>query len=313
MSASSLDTTTRPLSSLAAPTSAPTTWTAAWLVDLSRLTKPRLTVMVLVTVAVGYVAGAHGGSHPLALLTTVLATGLVAGAASAWNQILERDRDSLMNRTANRPLPAERVRPIEAAVFATILLLLGLALLWTTANALAALLAALTFLAYVGLYTPLKTRTTLNTAVGAIPGALPPVIGWAAATGRMGPEAWSLFLILWLWQFPHFLAIAWIYRRDYTRAGYRMLSRYDSDGRASGRQAALHALVLVPVGLLPCLVGLAGPWFALGSTLGGLYYLHRAWRFALEPDDSTARALLGSSFLYLPCVLGFLLFDLLPA
>jgi protoheme IX farnesyltransferase len=277
------------------------------------LTKPRIAVMVLMTVAVGFLLGARRASHPSALFLTMLGTALVAGGASAWNQVLERSRDLRMRRTANRPLPSGRLNVVEASVFASALTVAGLLALALGANALAAQVALATFLLYVAVYTPLKPWTTLNTAIGAVPGALPPVIGWAAATGRLGIEAWALFLIVFLWQFPHFLAIAWIYRDDYARGGHRMLPALDPLGLITGRQAAGYALALIPAGLLPAVVGLAGPWYFAGSLLLGLFYLAAATHFWFEVGDPAARKLLRASFVYLPAVLLLLLVNPLPA
>ena len=214
--------------------------------------------MVLVTVGVGFLLGARGSAHPATLSLTLLGTGLVAAAASTLNQWMERARDARMRRTANRALPTGRVTAVEAAVFGTGLGLVGTVILLWGANGLAAAVAVSTLLLYVLVYTPLKPWTTLNTAIGAIPGALPPVIGWAAATGTLGIEAFALFLIVFLWQFPHFLAIAWIYREDYARGGMKMLPEVDPHGALTGRQATIYALALVPAGLLPATVGLAG-------------------------------------------------------
>ena len=277
------------------------------------LTKPRIGVMVLVTVATGFLLGARGAAHPSTLLLTMLGTGLVAGGASAWNQYLERARDLLMRRTANRPLPAGRLAPVEAAAFGLVLTVAGLAILALWVNGASAALTLLTFVLYVAVYTPLKSVTTLNTAIGAVPGALPPVIGWAAATGQLGAEAWSLFLIVFLWQFPHFLAIAWIYRDDYARAGYRMLPTVDPPGAITGRQAAGYALALVPAGLLPTVVGLAGGLYFAGALLLGLAYLYYAVRFWSQVTDLSARHLLRASFVYLPAVLMLLLLNPMPA
>ena len=274
------------------------------------LTKPRIGLMVLLTTAVGYVMGVRQvtvAPPPETLWFTLLGTGLVAGGASAWNQYLERRRDDRMRRTAARPLPTGRVSPAEAVTFGTLLALVGLAILAFGPGPLAASVAVATFVLYVGVYTPLKLRTTLNTAIGAIPGALPPVIGWASATGRLGIESWALFLIVFLWQFPHFLAIAWIYRDDYLRAGYRMLPSVDPLGSITGRQAVGHALALIPVGLLPTVVGLAGPIYFVGALVLGLIYLEKSIRFWSDVSDANARRLLRASFLYLPLVLVLLL------
>ncbi len=267
------------------------------------LTKPRIAVMVLLTVAVGYGLGARGQGALSAWLGVLLGTGLIAGGASAWNQVIERRRDARMRRTLSRPLPSGRIAPLPAAIFATLLALAGLGILLTLTTPAAAAVALATFVLYVAVYTPLKSVTTLNTAIGAVPGALPPVIGWAAATGGLGIEAAALFLIVFLWQFPHFLAIAWIYRDDYARAGLRMLPSVDPLGQMTGRQAAGYALTLIPGGLLPAVVGLAGHWYFLGALAVGLFYLAYAARFWSEVSDRAAHALLRASFVYLPTVL----------
>jgi protoheme IX farnesyltransferase len=277
------------------------------------LTKPRIVVMVLITVATGFILGARGGSHPSTLMLTMLGTGLVAGGASALNQLLERSRDGRMRRTAHRPLPSGRLSPAEAAAFGAAISAAGLAVLAWCANPTAGAVALATLVLYAFVYTPLKPVSTLNTAVGAVPGALPPVIGWAAATGQLGAEAWALFLIVFLWQFPHFLAIAWIYRDDYARGGHKMLPSVDPQGRITGRQSAFYALALVPGGLMPAAVGLAGPVYFAGALALGLFYLAYSVRFWSDVSDRTARGLLRASFLYLPAVLLLLLLNPLPA
>ncbi|MEJ7639002.1 MAG: heme o synthase [Singulisphaera sp.] len=277
------------------------------------LTKPRVSVMVLMTVASGFWLGARGSSDPSRLLLTLVGTGLVAGGASAWNQYLERFRDARMRRTVGRPLPSSRLTPAEAAVFGGALGLLGASILALGVNDVAAGVAATTFLLYVFVYTPLKPRTTLNTAIGAVPGALPPMIGWAAATGQIGIEAWALFLIVFLWQFPHFLAIAWIYRDDYARAGHRMLPNVDPRGAMTGRQSVVYALALIPAGLLPATIGLAGPFYFVGALALGLFYLVAAVRFWSDVSEASARRLLRASFVYLPAILALLLLNPTPA
>ena len=273
------------------------------------LTKPRIAFMVLVTVAIGFLLGTPGAVSIARLFWTLLGTGLVAGGASAWNMILERDRDARMRRTSNRPLPSGRISLWEAVCFGSTITIAGVVILFLGVNGLSSGVAALTFVLYVGVYTPLKSVTTLNTAVGAIPGALPPVIGWAASTGRLGVEPWSLFLIMFLWQFPHFLAIAWIYREDYARGGHKMLPSVDPRGSMTGRQAVWHAFELLPAALIPAYVGLGGRWYFLGAFLLGLYYLYYAARFWLDVNDRSARQLLRASFLYLPLILLLLLLD----
>jgi len=277
------------------------------------LTKPRIVVMVLVTVGVGFLLGARGSAHPATLSLTLLGTALVAGGASTLNQWMERARDARMRRTANRALPRGRLGAVEAASFGVGLGLAGTAILLWGANWLAAAVAVSTLLLYVFVYTPLKPWTTLNTAIGAIPGALPPVIGWAAATETLGIEAFSLFLIVFLWQFPHFLAIAWIYREDYARGGLKMLPDVDPQGALTGRQATIYALALIPAGLLPATIGLAGPVYFIGALVLGLLYLVAAIQFWTGVSESTARRLLRMSFCYLPLVLLLLVLNPLPA
>ncbi len=272
------------------------------------LTKPRLVLLVLMTTAVGFWLGARGRFDVVAFLVALAGTGLVGGAACAWNQIVERDRDARMKRTARRPLPSGRAALVPGACFATVLLAAGLGALWWLSTA-AALVALATFVLYVCVYTPLKPRTTLNTAVGAVPGALPPLIGWAAAGAGLGTEAWTLFLIVFLWQFPHFLAIAWIYRDDYERAGMRMLPGVDRSGRLTSLQACATCALLIPAGLLPWLAGVAGPFYAAGALVAGLFYLKGAARFAQSVGDASARRLLRASFVYLPVILILLLLN----
>jgi protoheme IX farnesyltransferase len=279
------------------------------------LTKPRLVLMVLVTVAVGFLLGARGSGRETtlgALGATLAGSALVAGGAGALNQWLERSRDARMRRTANRALPSGRLTAAQALAFGGLLALVGTALLFFSVNALAAATALVTLVLYVAVYTPLKAVTTLNTVIGAVPGALPPLIGWGAATGTLGREAWTLFLIVFLWQFPHFLAIAWIYREDYARAGFRMLSGRDDHGTMTGCQAVCYALALVPAGLLPALVGLAGPVYFAGALFLGLLYLGDAIGFWLHSSDARARRLLLMSFVYLPAVLLLMLLNPVP-
>lgn len=276
------------------------------------LTKPRIAVMVVFTVAVGFLLGARGSAHPIELLMAIGGVGLVAAGATVWNQVMEKERDSRMRRTAKRPIPSGRLGSVESAVFASVMTLIGLGMLLAGPHPISAAVALATFLLYVLAYTPLKPVTTLNTAVGAIPGALPPVIGWAAATGELGIEPWALFLIMFLWQFPHFLAIAWIYREDYMMGGLKMLPVVDPTGRMTGRQAAAYALALVPASLLPVAVGLAGPFYFAGALALSAYYLAAALRFSRDVNETTARKLLRASFVYLPLTLLLLLLNPLP-
>jgi protoheme IX farnesyltransferase len=234
------------------------------------------------------------------MLFAVLGTALVAGGANALNMVIERDFDARMARTANRPLPSGRLEPREATLFGGVLAAGGVLVLLLGTTPLAALLATITFASYVFVYTPLKRRTTLNTHVGAIPGALPALIGWAAARGDLDGPAWVLFVFVYLWQIPHFLAIAWLYRDDYARGGYRMLPSADPEGIATGRQALLGAVALVPVSLLPSLAGLTGPLYFAGALLLGAWFVRRTLAFALARTPSGARQLLRASLVYLP-------------
>jgi protoheme IX farnesyltransferase len=278
--------------------------------DYLELTKPRVAVLVLFTVAVGALL-AGGGSADFAVLAhTVLGTALVAAGASALNQLLERHSDALMRRTENRPLPAGRLQPLEVLVFGCVLGAAGIAYLALTLKTpTAAVVAAVTFVSYVAIYTPLKRVTPLNTLIGAVPGALPPLIGWTAVRGELTAEAVGLFLILFLWQVPHFLAIAWIYREEYAKAGLLMLPVVDRDGRQTGRQVVTYCLALIPVSLVPTLYGTAGPLYLIGAVLLGLGFLASGICFARDKTIVQARRLMRASLLYLPGLLALLLLD----
>jgi protoheme IX farnesyltransferase len=267
-------------------------------------------VLVLFTVAGGALLAGGRQVPLLVLLHTVLGTALVAAGASALNQWLERDSDGRMRRTENRPLPAGRLQPLEVLLFGSLLGLGGVSYLaLTLTQPWAALVAALTFALYVGVYTPLKTRTPLNTLVGAVPGALPPVIGWCAVRGEVTLEAVSLFLILFLWQVPHFLAIAWIYRDEYARAGLCMLPVVDRDGRLTGQNMVSYCLVLIPASFGPALSGAAGPAYFGGALLLGLGFLASALGFRRAHSPRRARLVLRASLLYLPGLFALLLLD----
>jgi protoheme IX farnesyltransferase len=276
--------------------------------DFLELTKPRLSSFVLLVVALAAWLGSMGAIAPATLFLAVLGTALVAGGANALNMVLERDLDARMARTAGRPLPSGRLDAREAAIFGGALTVTGLLLLLGT-TPLAALLAAVTSASYLLVYTPLKRKTTLNTHVGAVPGALPALIGWAAARGTLDPAAWTLFGIVYLWQLPHFLAIAWLYKDDYARGGFRMLPSADPDGVATGRQALLGALALLFASLLPALAGLAGGSYFAGALLLGAWFVRRALSFAVARTAGSARQLLRASLLYLPAILLLMLLD----
>ena len=270
--------------------------------DFVALTKPRLNGLVVATCAAGYYLGSPQAPAMVPMIQTVIGTTLVAAGSAALNQVLERDTDALMTRTRTRPLPDRRVGPIDAAIFGLVLSTIGIGMLAATANLLAAMLALTTLIVYVLVYTPMKRRSDLSTIVGAIPGALPPLIGWAAGAGALTSGGWALFAIVFLWQIPHFMAIAWLYRDDYGRAGFPMLPVIDPAGRLAGRQALLYSAALLPVSLIPPVLGVTTPtyfWLALvlGAALIGL-----SWRFASQPSERTARALFFGSIIYLPLV-----------
>jgi protoheme IX farnesyltransferase len=280
-----------------------------WL-DFVELTKPRIALMVLFTVGIGALLACRGPIDVLQLLHALIGTALTAAGASALNQWLERASDAQMRRTENRPLPAGRLSAGEVVVFGFTLGIAGLVYMALLLNhALPTILTAATFFSYVFLYTPLKRKTTLNTLIGAVPGALPPVIGWTAMTGTLDSLAVVLFLIVFIWQVPHFLAIAWMYRADYARAGLKMLPAIDDDGAATARQMLLYSIALLPVSLLPVWLHDAGAMYGFGALGLGIFFLRSAWRFALEPSQVRARKVLHASLLYLPGVLALLLIE----
>lgn len=286
--------------------------------DLVALTKPRITLMVVITAAVGFLLadGANGGagSFPFVLLVhTLLGTGLVAASGSVLNQVLERDLDALMARTARRPLPAGRVDPELALGFGVALGVAGLVYLSLLVNPLTSLLGAATLVAYLFVYTPMKRVSSLATIVGAAPGAVPPLMGWSGYADELAAGAWAMFGILFLWQLPHFLAIAWMYREDYAQGGYPMLPVVRPDGAATARQAVLWAAALLPLSLVPSALGLTGAVYAAGAFLLGLGYFAASIAFGLTPDRKSARRLLLASVLYLPALLGVMLIDRLVA
>jgi heme o synthase len=273
------------------------------------LTKPRITATVMLTTLVGFVVGSVGAVDYPALAAVLLGTGLVAAGASALNMLLERETDGRMLRTRTRPLPSGRLRSSEALGFGALLTLAGLGALYWLSGRAAAVVALLTWGSYLFLYTPLKTRTSLSTIVGAFPGALPPVIGWAAARNGIDPGAYVLFAILFLWQIPHFLAIAWIYREDYARGGLPMLPVLDPEGRLTGRQVVANSLALALVSAAPVAAGLAGRFYLVGALVLGAAFLASAVRMAIARNLAAARLLFGSSILYLLGLCALLLAD----
>jgi protoheme IX farnesyltransferase len=295
---------------------------AATLRDYLELTKPRVTLLVLLTAAAGFVVAARSpvDAGPGAswrspapgagvFLLALLGTALVAAGAAALNQTIERRHDARMPRTRERPLAARRLTPAAGLAFGSSLALLGLGILAAATGPLAALVALATLASYVFLYTPLKRKTHLATLIGAVPGALPPLIGWAAAAGSLSAPAWTLFGILFFWQLPHFLAIAWLYRDEYAGAGFPLLTVIDPSGRAAGRQAVVNSLALIPASLLPALLGQGGDlYFHVALALGvGLLALS-AW-LAWSRTTLAARALVLGSIVYLPALLLVLCLD----
>ena len=268
--------------------------------DMVALAKPRLNLLVVVSAVAGYVM-ANGDTHDLwRLLCLIVGTGLVAGGASAFNQILERGPDALMQRTRLRPMPDGRLNTRDAWLFGLVLTSAGLGILALGANLLSAVVALLTMASYVVVYTPLKRHSSFSTVIGAIPGALPPVIGWTAALDELSQGAWVLFGIVFLWQLPHFLAIAWIYREDYARAGFPMLPVLEPDGRSTGRQAVIYSLALLPLSLAPTLVGMAGPIYFAGALVLTLLFVALAFKFNRTRSIPDARRLFFGSIIYLP-------------
>jgi protoheme IX farnesyltransferase len=268
--------------------------------DFIALAKPRLNMLVVASSLAGYVMGGGDMSNAMIVVLTVLGTALVAGGASGFNQVIERQPDSLMRRTRLRPVPDGRLQPGESLLFATALCASGLLILGVGVNTLSAGVALVTLVTFTLVYTPLKRRSSFATVVGAIPGALPPVIGWAAARGALSEGGWVLFAIVFLWQLPHFLAIAWIYREDYARAGFQMLPVIEPDGRSTGRQAMYYCAALLPVSLAPTLIGLATTAYFVAALVLGLLFLGLTLRFARTRAIPDARRLFFGSIVYLP-------------
>jgi protoheme IX farnesyltransferase len=268
--------------------------------DFIALSKPRLNFLVVASALAGYLMGGGDTSNAVRLLLMVAGTALVAGGASAFNQVIERGPDSLMARTRLRPVPDGRLQPREALAFGAAMSAVGLVILGAGVNLLSAAVACATLITYALIYTPLKRRSSFSTVVGAIPGALPPVIGWAAASGSLSPGSWVLFGIVFLWQLPHFLAIAWIYRADYARAGFPMLPVIEPDGRSTGRQAILYCAALLPVSLAPTLIGMTGTAYFAAALVLSLLFLALTIRFARTRTVPDARRLFFGSIIYLP-------------
>jgi len=281
--------------------------------DYVALTKPRITWLILMSTGVGYFFGHRrpwsGAADWALLIHLLIGTGLIASGTAALNQWYEREADRMMRRTQSRPLPAGRLTAPRALWFGIFLAMLGFAELWYGANLLCALLGAFTLASYLFLYTPLKQRSQLSTVIGALPGAMPPLMGYAASAGRLTTEAWVLFSILFIWQFPHFLAIAWMYREDYARAGIRMLPVVEPDGSSTSRQIVLYATTLIPVSIFPVLLGMTGRIYLVGALILGGWFLYTGIRVAFDRTRGRARQVLLASVIYLPVIYGLMVFD----
>jgi protoheme IX farnesyltransferase len=277
--------------------------------DFLELTKPGITLLVITTTMAGFYFGARTPISLLRLANTLLGTALVAGGASALNMYVERDLDSRMRRTAHRPLPTGRLQPEEALAFALSIAVAGMVFLFAFVNPLTSLLSAVTLISYLFLYTPLKTRTWLCTLIGAAPGALPVIMGWAAAGGRIEIGGWVLFAIVFLWQIPHFYAVGWMYREDYARAGFPMLPVVDPSGIRTSRQINVYIALLVAATALPSLVGLTGFFFLAGATVLGLPFLYFGFSFVRQRARAAAKRVFLYSICYLPILLVLLVID----
>jgi protoheme IX farnesyltransferase len=279
--------------------------------DYLQLARPRLALLVLLTVGAGWLLAAGDARDGRPLIHALIGTSLLFAGASGVNQLLERDSDALMPRTANRPLPSGRLQPLEVLVVGSSLSAGGLLYLIVAGQPLTAGLGALALVSYVFIYTPLKRRTVLNTLVGAMPGAIPPLMGWVAARGRLDSAALALFLIVFVWQVPHFLAIAWIYRDEYEAAGLEMLPVSDPNGVQTGRQMTCYTLALILASLAPCIAGL-GSWISgLGAVVLGAVFLYTAIAFTRAPTTHWARQVFRASLVYLPALLLFFVLDAL--
>lgn len=273
------------------------------------LTKPRITFLIVLTAAAGFALGAKGSLDYLQFTHAMLGIALLSSGIATLNQYMERELDGLMRRTMSRPLPSGKLAPLEALVFGVGLTIIAEVYLALLVNPLTALFGLAVIAGYLFMYTPLKTRTTLSTAVGAFPGALPPLMGWTAASNEVTTGAWVLFAILFLWQFPHFLAIAWMYREDYGRAGIRMLPVVEPEGRVTGQQIVVYTLMLLPVSLLPTLLGISGRVYFYGAILLGSLFLLSSISAALSKTRQQARRLLLASVLYLPLLFGLMVLN----
>ncbi|MEJ7577443.1 MAG: heme o synthase [Pyrinomonadaceae bacterium] len=273
------------------------------------LTKPRITLFIVLIAAAGFTLAPTQAFNYGRFLHAMAAIALLSSGVAALNQFMERRLDARMRRTSARPLPSNRIAPSSALLFGLLLTSVAEIYLWLAVNPLTAVLGLTVVAGYVGFYTPLKTKTSLSTVVGAFPGAMPPLMGWTAATDHLTLEAWALFAILFLWQFPHFLAIAWMYREDYGKAGIMMLPVVESDGRTTGQQIVVYALLLLPVSLFPAMLGIAGALYSCGALALGAFYLWSSIRTARRMTNKDARRLLFASIIYLPALFVLMVLD----
>ena len=273
------------------------------------LTKPRIAAMLVLTAAAGFYLGSEGSFDFLLFLNAMIGIALLAFGVATLNQYIERRTDVLMNRTASRPLPTGRVTPNEALMFGILQCVVSEIYLYFLVNPLTAVLGLTVIVGYVLLYTPLKTRTSASTAIGALPGAMPPLMGWTSASDQITLGAWALFALLFLWQFPHFLAIAWMYRDEYANAGIKMLPVVEPSGRLTARQIVLFTIMLVPVSLAPFFLGFAGPIFLFGALFLGIWFLFESSKAARAKTPLRARRLLLVSVIYLPLIFALVVLD----
>lgn len=277
--------------------------------DYVELTKPRITWLILMSTAVGYYFGHQGTWAFWPILHTLIGTGLIASGTAALNQWYEREADEKMRRTQDRPIPSGRIQAGYAFWFGVALEITGSLELWLGVNSLTSLLGVATIVMYLFAYTPLKQKTWLSTTIGAFPGAMPPLIGYAAARGALTLDAWVLYAILFLWQFPHFYAIAWMYREDYSRAGIRMLPVVEPDGHSTARQIVIYSVLLIPISLLPKFFGMTGSIYFVGALAMGLMFLYSGIRVTLDRTRTRARRVLLASVIYLPVLYGLMVLD----
>jgi protoheme IX farnesyltransferase len=292
-----------------APALPATAFDRSWAAVLADLVKARLTLLVLLTTCVGFYLGERGAVNGLLMFHALFGTALVAAGAAALNQLLEREYDAKMRRTANRPLPSGRLQPATVAIFGGVCSVAGLIYLAVAVNLLTSVLGAVTSISYLFIYTPLKRLSWVNTLVGAIPGALPPLMGWTAARNELGGEGWALFAIVAFWQIPHFMAIAWLYRDEYAKAGFVMLPNVDADGSRTAQYAVANTVALLIAGICPFLLSLNGSLYLGTAMILGAAYFACAVRFASQLTARRARQLFLASIIYLPLLLVAMVWD----